>query len=476
MSAVHAIALVCVAQALVQIGAFFWPALLPEMISRWGLTNSEAGWITAIFYGAYILAVPILVTLTDRIDAKRVYLAGVAMTVFGHWFFAFFADGLWTAMIARALAGIGWAGTYMTGLKLLADKIDPKLVSRAAAGHAASIGISGALSFACAAIVAELAGWRVAFLAGGVSAAVAWGLVLLAVPGRTAPLPPLKSDHALYDFRPVFRNTSTMAYAIAYCIHTLEMNALRGWGVAFLGFVATGTTASATILSPTTTLTALGLLGTLASVLGNEAAILVGRRRLISLAFIGSIVCAGLLGFVGSHSYPIAVGLMLIYGVIVWLDSSSLTAGAAGTAEPARRGATLAVHSMLGYIGGFVGPLAVGWVLDLQGGMSASAWVAAFAMIAAFSVLALALFLIMRPGPLAGDRAGPSSPQTCGSLPSDQAKADFRAAANTGRDAALVRVRAAVGRREVAHGTEWWPSLRQALLRQVALLRSLARD
>jgi dipeptide/tripeptide permease len=98
------------------------------------------------------------------------------------------------------------------------------------------------------------------------------------------------------------------------------------------------------------------------------------------------------------------VGLMLIYGVIVWLDSSSLTAGTAGTAEPSRRGATLAVHSMLGYIGGFVGPLAVGWVLDLQGGMSAMAWAVAFSMIAALMLMAFVVFLLMRPRALAGDR------------------------------------------------------------------------
>ena len=404
LSATHLIVLVCTAQAFVQIGAFFWPALLPGMIARWSLTNSEAGWITAIFYAAYILAVPILVTLTDRVDAKRVYLAGVAMTVLGHLLFGFFADGFWSALVPRALIGIGWAGTYMTGLKLLADKVDGKWVSRAAAGHAASIGISGALSFECADIVAEFAGWRAAFLAGGVSAALAWLLVASAVPGRSHPSPPAKPDHALFDFRPVFRNRSAMAYAIAYCIHTLEMNALRGWGVAFLAFVASATATSGAMLSPTATLTLLGLLGTLASVLGNEAAILVGRRRLISLALIASAVCAGLLGFIGTRSYPIAVGLMLIYGVIVWLDSSSLTAGTAGTAEPSRRGATLAVHSMLGYIGGFVGPLAVGWVLDLQGGMSPAAWAAAFAMIAALMLIALAVFLIMRPRALVGDR------------------------------------------------------------------------
>ena len=54
--------------------------------------------------------------------------------------------------------------------------------------------------------------------------------------------------------------------------------------------------------------------------------------------------------------------------------SSSLTAGAAGTAEPSRRGATLAVHSSLGYAGGFVGPLMMGWTLDLSGGMSTMGW------------------------------------------------------------------------------------------------------
>jgi predicted MFS family arabinose efflux permease len=282
-------------------------------------------------------------------------------------------------------------------------------MSRAAAGHAASIGVSGALSFACADLIAGFAGWRAVFFAAGVSAALAWVLVTLTVPSRSHPSIPPTANHALFDFRPVFRNRSAMAYAIAYCVHTLEMNALRGWGVAFLGFVALSTDTSGAILSPTATLTVLGLTGTLVSVLGNEAAIHLGRRRLISFAMVASAVCACLLGFIGTQSYLLAVGLMLIYGPIVWLDSSSLTAGTAGTAEPSRRGGTLAVHSMLGYMGGFVGPLAVGWVLDLRGGMSAAAWAVAFSTIAASTLMALAAFLIMRPRALAGDRRGDGS-------------------------------------------------------------------
>jgi predicted MFS family arabinose efflux permease len=403
LSALQLVLLICAAQVLIQIGAFVWPALLPDLVQRWSLTYGEAGWITGIFYGAYIVAVPVLVTLTDRIDAKRVYLFGAAATALAHLLFALLADGLWVALAARALAGIGWAGTYMTGLKLLADKVDAKLMSRAAAGHAASIGISGAISFAYTAFLGDLAGWPAAFLTSGVCAVLAFLLVALKVPSEGAP--PRADEQALFDFRPVLRNRSAMAYAIAYCIHTLEMSALRGWGVAFLGFVAMQSGGSATIMSPTMALTMLGLLGTLASVLGNEAAILIGRRRLITLAMLASAACAIVLGFVGSRSYPLAFALMVLYGPIVWLDSSSLTAGTAGTAEPSRRGATLAVHSMLGYVGGFVGPLAVGFVLDWQGGMSVSAWATAFTLIAVLMLLALTAFLLLRPGALAGDRS-----------------------------------------------------------------------
>src|SRR6187397_1697933 len=202
------VAIVCAAQVLVQIGAFFWPALLPGMMRLWSLNNSEAGWITAIFYAAYIVAVPVLVTLTDRLDAKHVYLFGVGATVLGHLLFALIADGFWSAMATRALTGMGWAGTYMTGLKLLADQVDAKLMSRATAGHAASVGISGALSFACADLIAGIAGWRGAFFAAAISAALAWLLVVLVVPRRSPDHPAPKGGSAVFDFRPVFRNRS----------------------------------------------------------------------------------------------------------------------------------------------------------------------------------------------------------------------------------------------------------------------------
>jgi MFS family permease len=95
---------------------------------------------------------------------------------------------------------------------------------------------------------------------------------------------------------------------------------------------------------------------------------------------------------------------LTVYGIVIWLDSSSLTAGTAGTAEPSRRGATLAVHSMLGYAGGFVGPLLIGFVLDLSGGMSSRGWGLSFCSVATLMALALVGFWVIRPRELEGDR------------------------------------------------------------------------
>ena len=279
-------------------------------------------------------------------------------------------------------------------------------MSRAAASHAASIGVSGALSFAVGDIIADVAGWQAPFLMATVTSVIAFGMIALLAP-RQATKPKSDKSHAMFDFRPVIRNRSAMAYAFVYAMHTLEMSAVRGWGVAFLGYVALkdGGGGNATV-SPAIIVTVLALLGTIASIGGNEASIRFGRRRLIKTAVGASIIFALLTGFFGTYSYLMATVLLFAYGFSIWLDSSSLTAGTAGTAEPSRRGATLAVHSMLGYAGGFVGPLIVGLVLDWSGGMSPAGWSAAFGALAGCMLVALIVFWLINPHELAGDSQG----------------------------------------------------------------------
>jgi MFS family permease len=361
-------------------------------MDRWSLDNGQAGTITAAFYAGYTCAVPFLVTLTDRIDPKRVYLFGVACIAVSYLCFGWLADGFLGAVVCRTLTGIGWAGTYMTGLKMLADRVDGRLMTRAVSWHAAGIGIAGGLSYVVSDGLA-------------ISAAVAWLSVALAVPGK--PPAPAKADAAgprLFDFRPVFRNRSAMAYSIGYCVHTWEMMALKGWTVAFLTFVALDTGAGDGIVPPTVIATAVILLGVITSFSGNEISIRLGRQRLVRIAMGMTILLAATMGFYAPSGYLAASIFILAYTAFVWLDSSSLTAGSAASADPARRGATLAIHSMLGYAGGFVGPLVFGLVLDWAGGMSGAAWGYAFAHVAGVVLIGRIIFGILRPRDVAGDR------------------------------------------------------------------------
>ena len=91
----------------------------------------------------------------------------------------------------------------------------------------------------------------------------------------------------------------------------------------------------------------------------------------------------------GQPIYVVAA-LCLAYHMIIMGDSAALTGGAVATAAPGQRGATLAVHSIMGFTGAFLGPLAVGAVLDLAGGTASRfAWGVAFLTMGAGSAAAL---------------------------------------------------------------------------------------
>jgi MFS family permease len=393
----------CAAQACAQIGAFGVPALLPALIPAWSLTNTEAGWIGGVYYAAYTLAVPLLSSLTDRVDPKRVYLGSVALTALAFAGFAWAATGFWSALLFRALMGMGWAGSYMPGLKALSDLAEGSGQSRAVAAHAAAVGVSGALSFAVAGAVNAWLGWQWALVPGALGAALAFVLVLVALPSR--PVRPSAGPRgALLDFRPVLRNRSAMAYSLAYCVHTWEMSALRAWVVTFLTFVAARGAGEWTPVAPATVATIMGLLGVWASVWGNELAIRFGRRRFILGTMLASAAMAAVVGFGAALPYAGAATLVLMYAVLIWSDSSSLTAGSAGSAEQGRRGATLAVHSTLGYAGGFLGPLALGVTLDVVGSGGVLGWGLAFGHVTVALLVGAVAFVWLRPADLAGDR------------------------------------------------------------------------
>jgi MFS family permease len=365
-----------------------FPALVPVFQPEWSLSNTEVGWISGIYYAGYVVAVPVLVSLTDRVDARRIYLVSMAVSGIAALGFALLAYGIWTGSLWRFLQGVGLAGTYMPGLKALTDRLPASTQSRAVAFYTSSFGVGGSLSFLFAGEIAAALDWRWAFLLSACGPALAFLLAAAAL----KPKPPSGAKHAtaLLDFRPVFRNRKVIAYTLAYCVHNAELFALRSWIVAYLVFSmslqaadAAGTAIRATVIATLT-----GLVGMAGSVLGNEAARKFGRPPVLLAAMSLSAIVAVVLGFGAALPYPVVIALVILYGFLVVADSATITSGVVEAAHPELRGMTMAVHAMIGFVGSAMGPILFGIVLDLGGGgHDLVAWGLAYSVIAAMLML-----------------------------------------------------------------------------------------
>jgi len=388
------IAGLCAAHVASMTGFSTYPALLPQLQAEWGLSNTGAGLVSGLFFAGYMAAVPVLTALTDRVDARRIYLVSSFVAALGAAGFGWLAHGAVSGGFFQLLVGVGVAGTYMPGLRVLTDNTDGPAQSRAVSFYTAFFGVGVSLSLVLAAGVAATAGWRWAFVVSGVGPLVAAAMVVLGLsPGRPRGRP---VDLHLLDFRPVFRNREATRYIYGYAVHCWELLGSRSWMVAFLTFAQTHVPAP---LSPAAIHAIANLVSPLASISGNEAALRTGRARVIvvGMTVSGALTCA--LGFMAAVPWLLMLAAVVLHMVLVMSDSSTLTAGMIAAADPRLRGATMAVHSTLGFGAGFVSPLVFGAALDLAGGnQSVVAWGVAFATFGIGAIVAPLALGFARPG------------------------------------------------------------------------------
>jgi MFS family permease len=374
---VYVAAVLCVAEILTMTGVSTYAALLPVLRAEWNATNTLAGVISGAFFAGYMAAVPVLVSLTDRIAARRVYVGACAALSAGAIAFAY-ADGPLAGMAAQALLGAGLAGTYMPGLKELSDRTSGPRQSRAIAFYTSTFGLGSSLSLWLAGALQSRLGWRAAFLAGAVGPVLAAALVLVALPARRLVAPSV-SRRGLFSL--VLRDRRIAGYVMGYAAHCWELFALRSWLVAFLGFAAAGAR-----LSHPTIAAIVNLLGPLASISGNEAA--AGRRlRTVRIVMGAGAVLAALTGVLARGGAPIVIAVICVYMLAITADSAALTAGLIEVSPPEARGTAMAIYSFFGFAGAFMGPIAFGALLDAGGGASSHrAWMLAFSGLALVSV------------------------------------------------------------------------------------------
>ena len=99
---------------------------------------------------------------------------------------------------------------------------------------------------------------------------------------------------------------------------------------------------------------------------------------------VASAAVALAIGFSAGSSPLLLLPLVFAYGLTVPADSGALTSGTTASATPMYRGATLALHSTVGFGLSALGGWGAGVALDAAGGPEQPAgWFALFALLAA---------------------------------------------------------------------------------------------
>src|SRR5215467_4996754 len=354
-------------------------ATLHEIAAAWSLDASQSGWIGGIYFAGYAIAVPFLASATDRMDGRRLYVGSALLGAAATLAFAAFAQGFVLALILRFLGGVALAGVHMPGLNLLMDRVDRSHQARAAGIYTSSYAAGSAVSFMIAGVVDTAFGWRATFIAASIGPLLSIGTCAL----LPSPLIQKRSNRSPPPYRAVFRNRGLVAYVAAFAGNTWEVFAVRVWFVAYLAW-------QLRLPGNHITLPALGLVSGAASLAGvpvsmvmAEMAVRRGRRPvIIGICLVSVATCVALAATAGGP-IGIVLPLLILVQITSFADVGALAGGAVAAADPTQRGASLALYALAGFTTGFLGPVAVGTVLDWFGGAaSASGWMAGFTLIA----------------------------------------------------------------------------------------------
>jgi len=385
--------LMLMAQTCALLGFACYAVVLTTLQDEWHLSNLQSGLIASAFFLGYMLMVPLATALTDRLDAKKVYLVGGLSATFGLLGMSLFAYNFWTALVFMALNGAGLAGTYMPGLKILSDRIKTGELTRHIAFYTAFFGIGTGFSYLCSGWILDALGWRYVFGLIALGPLTAFLIVLIFIPALThekwqGPIQiRLRDIFPVDKWRLVLEDKTASGFIFGYTAHSLEMFASRSWIVAFFGFCAI-TSGESFLITATTLAGLINFFGVPSSIIGNEIALKIGRQKWICFVMLSSAVFGVALALSTGQSWWLIIALAVGHTIFIMADSATLTAGLVVSAQENIKGAAMGLHSLMGFGGGLLGPAIFGFILDLTGSRASQiSWVWAYAAVVIWGVL-----------------------------------------------------------------------------------------
>ncbi|MDQ7828876.1 MAG: MFS transporter [Armatimonadota bacterium] len=396
------LALLCAAELGTMVTFASYTAAQPLLQQAWGLNAAQAGAIFAAQQAGYTVAVVALSSLTDVAGVRRVYLASAAWNAVAAALFSLGASGFPSALFLRALVGVGLAGTYMPGMRLVAETFPPHRRATALGLYVACFGAGTGLSLFVSGVLLPLGVRRMLLLTAlgpALALLLAWGAVRDPVRGVSPRRPP---------FRAALRNAAALRYIGAYAAHNWELFGMRAWIPVYLAalWTAQGLPLPDASRLATSVGSAVLLAGAISNAAGGWVGDRLGRQATVVLILSASAACSAVIGWLLPLGPRVVLPVAVVYGLLVTAESSTLSSAVAEHAPVGALGTTMAVQSSLGFIATILGPALFGLLLDRTG------WGWAFLSLAVPPLLGAALVGAARPsrGPAAAARPGPGRP------------------------------------------------------------------
>jgi len=355
----------CAAQLFIMLVFINYSAVLPILKTEWGMNNTMAGSIFSVYQLGYILSGVLLSTLTDRFNIRNIFIISAIWSAIANLLFALFAHDYLSAMLLRGLTGIGMGGTYMPGLKLVAERFPSSKRGRAIGIYVGSLVLGASLSLLVTGSLTPVTGWRTAFIICSVGVLIGTVISLPVFKGYSRTVHP--DSGADTYLNAVVKNRPAMLMILGYGAHMWEMYGMRSWLAPFftanlLQYGLTGN--NATRWAATFSALIIGI-GTVATAVTGTLSDRIGRTRTISLVMTASALLSFCFGWLINASPYLTLAIGLVYGYLIVAESPVFSTGLTELVPPSFLGSAMGIQSLVGYSLGMVSPTVFGWALDL---------------------------------------------------------------------------------------------------------------
>lgn len=368
---------------------FNYSAVLPLIVDEWRLSATQAGIIFGAFQAGYLLAILPAGWLADRYSPRWVIAVSATGTGMPSLLFAGIADGFLVGSVLRFLSGMFIAGVYVPGMRFVSDWFPESVRGRALGLYIGTFSVGSGLSFVFATAAANAVHWRLAIVVTSVGALLVAPLMLGLTrdhPDRTG-----TTRHG-FDLS-VLRNREYLCAVSIYSWHNWELFGVRNWLLAFL-VAAPSFAATESAVLPGFVVGLMIVVGGVGNATGGWLSDRIGRPQTIAIGLAVSASLSAVFGLLGGLSVATLIAIILVYGVVITMDSAPTSTMVTEGVDDSHVGTALSFQSLVGFTTTVVSPVVFGLALDQAG------YPAAFPTLAAGAVLGLlsvgALFWIRR--------------------------------------------------------------------------------